>query len=74
MARAWAGGRTAQAAAARVTVEVHPDDYYERLYERMLAQRLPPARRALYVEALDRARRARYVAIEREVPITALVE
>lgn len=71
LARAWTGGRTAEAAVARVSVEVHPDDYYERLYERQLAQRLPPARRALYVEALARARRARYVAIERDVAVTA---
>jgi len=71
MARAWSGGRTAEAAFARVTVEVHPDDYYERLYERRLALRLAPARRALYAEALARARRARYVAIQRDVPIAA---
>jgi hypothetical protein len=69
MARAWTGGRIAEAAFARVTVLVHPDDYYERLYERQLARKLAPARRALYVEALARARRARYVAIERDVPI-----
>jgi mono/diheme cytochrome c family protein len=70
MARAWKAGRTAEAAFARVTVEVHPDDYYERLYERRLTQELPPARRALYVEALAQARRAHYVAVQRDVPIT----
>jgi len=69
MARAWQAGRTAEATLARVTVEVHPDDYYEQLYERRLAEKLPPAQRALYVEALARARRAHYVAIQRDVPI-----
>ena len=37
MARAWTAGRTADAAAARVTVEVHPDDYYERVYSSRLS-------------------------------------
>ncbi len=69
MARAWTAGRTAEAAFARVTVEVSPDDYYERLYERQLERRLAPARRALYAEALAKARRAHYVAIERDIPI-----
>jgi hypothetical protein len=69
MARAWTAGRTAEAAFARVTVEVHPDDYYERLYARQLARPLPAARRALYAEALAKARRARYVAIQRDLPI-----
>jgi hypothetical protein len=71
LARAWTAGRTAEAAFARVTVEVRPDDYYERLYERRLAQQLVPARRALYVEALAKARRARYVALRRDVPVSA---
>jgi hypothetical protein len=69
MARAWTAGRTAEAAIARVAVEVHPDDYYERLYERRLAEQLSPARRALYEEALARTRRAHYVAVRRDVPI-----
>jgi mono/diheme cytochrome c family protein len=69
MARAWQAGRTAETAIARVTVEVHPDDYYERLYERRLTEKLPPAQRALYVEALARARRAHYLALQRDVPI-----
>jgi hypothetical protein len=71
MARAWTAGRTAEAAIARVAVEVHPDDYYERLYERRLSERLAPARRALYEEALARTRRAHYVAVQRDVPLAA---
>jgi hypothetical protein len=75
-------GRTAEAAFARVAVEVHPEDYYERLYERRLAKQLapgstsggsrsswPPARRALYAEALAKTKRAHYVAIQRDIPI-----
>jgi hypothetical protein len=69
MARGWTGGRTPAAATARITVDVHPDDYYERLYERRLAGPLEPARRRLYEEALARGRSARYTAITRDVPI-----
>ncbi len=69
MARAWSGGRTAEATAARITVEVHPDDYYEHLYEARLAGELPGAQRTLYEQALARARSSRYVAFERVVPI-----
>lgn len=71
MARAWKAGRTAEAAFARVTVEVSPDDYYERLYERQLERKLAPGRRALYAEALAKAKRAHYVAVQRDLPITA---
>ncbi|MBA2544673.1 MAG: hypothetical protein H0V17_33830 [Deltaproteobacteria bacterium] len=70
MSRAWKGGRTAQATSARILVEVHPDDYYERLYERRLAGKLEPERRALYKEALALAKAARYQALTRDVPIT----
>ncbi len=69
MARAWSGGRTAEATAARVTVEVRPDDYYEHLYEARLAGELPAAQRTLYEQALARARSSHYVAFERTVPI-----
>ena len=69
MARAWSKGRLADAVAARVTVRVHPDDYYERLYERRLAGKLPRARRALYEQALARAHAGRYVAVQRDVPL-----
>jgi hypothetical protein len=69
LAYMWWGGRTAEAAFARVTVEVSPDDYYERLYARKLAGPLPAAERARYEQALARARRDHYVAEEREVPV-----
>ena len=69
LARAWSGGRTAAAAVARVTVEVHPDDFYERLYERQLATKLAADVRAQYQQALARARGSRYIAEQRDVSI-----
>jgi hypothetical protein len=69
MARAWSGGRTAAAVSAKVRVIVSPDDYYEHLYERRLAGPLPAARRALYEQALARARKDHYTALDRVVPI-----
>lgn len=65
----WWGGRTPSATHARVTVEVRPDDYYERLYATRLRGKLPPARRALYEAALARARASHYVAESRDVPL-----
>jgi hypothetical protein len=59
----------AGAASARVTLEVRPDDYYERLYERQLAGKLDPARRKLYEQALALARGRHYVADRREITI-----
>ncbi|MDQ3371047.1 MAG: hypothetical protein M3680_36985, partial [Myxococcota bacterium] len=64
------GWRAANAVTARITVEVHPDDYYERLYASQLRRTLPPARRTLYEQALARGRKARYVAEQRDVTIT----
>jgi hypothetical protein len=69
IARAWTAGRTAQATAARIAIEVHPDDYYERLYASQLAGRLPATQRALYQQALDRALGNRYVAEQRDVAL-----
>ena len=63
--RVWKAG----AVMARVTLEVHPDDYYERLYESQLRTKLPPERRKLYEEALARGRSRRYVAERRDVAI-----
>ncbi|MBA3392172.1 MAG: c-type cytochrome [Deltaproteobacteria bacterium] len=68
MTRAW---RVAGATTARVKLDVHPDDYYERLYASQLRKRLVPERRALYEEALARGRKAHYTAEQRELPITA---
>ncbi|MDQ3335522.1 MAG: c-type cytochrome [Myxococcota bacterium] len=67
MARGW---RVAGAVTARITLEVHPDDYYERLYESQLKKALPAERKKLYEEALARGRSSRYVAERREVAIT----
>ena len=66
LARSW---RSAAAASARVTVTVHPDDYYEKVYEDRLAGKLTAERRALYEQALARAKAARYTAEQRVVPI-----
>jgi Cytochrome C oxidase, cbb3-type, subunit III/Cytochrome c554 and c-prime len=67
-ARAW---KTTAAVTARITLEVHPDDYYERLYTTQLAMKLPAERRKLYEQALARGRSRRYVAEQRDVPILA---
>ncbi len=69
IARAWKAGRTAQATAARITVEVHPDAFYEGLYTERLATKLPAATRASYETALARARGSHYIAETIEVPI-----
>ncbi len=69
MSRAWKGGRIAEATMARILVEVHPDDYYEQLYERRLKQKLVPERRALYEQALAAGKANRYTALTRDVPI-----
>ncbi|HEX5063134.1 MAG TPA: hypothetical protein VFV99_27350, partial [Kofleriaceae bacterium] len=69
LVRAWQGGRTAQAAYARVTVEVHPDDYYERFYAARLKVKLPDATRKQYEVALQRAIGSHYLAEQRDVPI-----
>ena len=64
VARAW---RTDRATTARVTVEVEPDEYYERFYESKL--RGKPVARGLYEQALARARSSHYIADQRDVPI-----
>jgi mono/diheme cytochrome c family protein/ribosomal protein L40E len=64
VARQWQAGH---ANAARVTVEVHPDDYYERLYAERLATN-PPGR-ALYEAALRRANGSHYTAETRWIAL-----
>jgi len=71
VARAWSAGRTAEATAARITVEVHPDDFYERFYADKLTRARDPAQRALYQQALARAIGSHYIAEQRDVPIAA---
>ncbi len=72
VATGWQGGLTASAASLRVTIEVHPDDYYEGLYQRELAKRLPAEQTALYRAALTRAQGSYYVALERQFRVTLL--
>jgi mono/diheme cytochrome c family protein len=60
VARVWHGAR---ATAARVTIEVHPDEYYEGLYARRLAAS------PLYAAALEKARGSHYIAETREIAL-----
>jgi len=69
LARGFTAGRTGDAATARVTVEVHPDAYYEGLYASRLATQLPAPTRTAYEAALARARGARYIAEQIAVPV-----
>lgn len=66
---AWQRGRVADAVAAVITVDVHPDDYYEGLYRLRLRGRVAAAARAQYQQALDQALRNRYRAITLNIPI-----
>ncbi len=68
-ARGWTGGRVAQATTARITVEVYPDDFYERFYADKLTAARDPAQRALYQQALTRARGSHYLAEQRDVAV-----
>ncbi len=70
LAAAWQRGRVAAATRAVITVEVHPDDYYEGLYQARLKKQLAPEVRALFQDALARARASYYQAYRLEVPIT----
>jgi hypothetical protein len=69
LAAAWTDGRVPAATRARVTLEVHPDDYYEGFYRTKLAGTVTPVERALYEAALARATASRYVAYRRDVPL-----
>jgi hypothetical protein len=69
MARAWTAGRVRDATAARITVEVHPDDYYERLYAARLRGQLSAATRALYETSFARTKASRYIAEQRDLAI-----
>ena len=60
VARTWRGGH---ATAARITVEVHPDAYYEGLYRQRLGAN------ALYAAALRKALGSRYIAETREIAL-----
>lgn len=68
LTRTW---QRAGATAARVTVEVHPDAYYEDLYAARLKTKLPDATRKQYEQALQRALASRYVAEQRDVALSS---
>jgi hypothetical protein len=68
---AWQRGRVGSATHLRVTIRVHPDDYYEGFYRARLKRRLSAEARRLYQEALTRAEAARYVAYDETIAITA---
>ena len=65
----WPAKRARGAVAVRVTVTVRPDDYYEHFYEQRLAAHPAPAQRALYDQALARARASVYTAEDRLLPL-----
>ncbi len=65
----WTAAQAAGAVAVRVTVTVRPDDYYEHFYERRLTTGPAPPQRALYEQALARARASVFVAEERMLPL-----
>ena len=69
LAAGWKNGRVADATHARITVRVHPDDFYEHLYRARLEAKLPAATLGLYQAALDRALGNRYVAETILVPL-----
>ncbi|HEY1555562.1 MAG TPA: c-type cytochrome [Kofleriaceae bacterium] len=72
LVRAWRDGRTGDAAFARVTVEVHPDAYYEGFYAQQLAGKTAPGARALFEQAAARAARSHYIAEQRDLPIESV--
>ncbi len=69
VATGWRDGMTAQAATMHIQIEVHPDDYYEGLYQTELRKSLPAAQRAMYQLALQRAQASYYVALQRNVDV-----
>jgi mono/diheme cytochrome c family protein len=53
----------------RVTLRMHPDDYYETFYTTMLRGQLPAAARPLLEQALASARKSRFVVMTRDLPL-----
>jgi hypothetical protein len=53
------------AAAVQVDLRVHPDDYYEGFYRRLLKRKLAPEARVAIEEALQRTLKSRFVALSR---------
>jgi hypothetical protein len=73
LAAAWRGDAGEDARAARITIAVWPDEYYERFYRSLLKQATGVPRR-MFEEALARTVASRYVALERVVPIAISVD
>jgi mono/diheme cytochrome c family protein len=70
LAAAWTGGRVPKAVAARVTVRVHPQDFYEGFYEARLRRTdLDSITRMLYKRARQNAFATRYQATSMLIPI-----
>jgi hypothetical protein len=69
LAAAWIDGRVPKATHAKIVVRVHPDDYYEGLYEQRLTKKHSPEVKEMFEEALKRGRDAHYIAYEKLVPI-----
>lgn len=67
IARAWTN--SARATQARVTIEVHPDAFYETIYAQRLKGKVNAAQVALYEKALATAIGRRYVAEVRTIAI-----
>ncbi len=66
----WRVPATPTATRVRLSLEVRPDDYYEGFYAARLATERHPAARALYQQALERARASRYWALVVEEDVT----
>jgi hypothetical protein len=69
LSAAWQRGGVARATAARITIRVHPDDYYEGFYRARLRRTLTAEARRLFQQALARAEAARYVGYDETVPV-----
>lgn len=69
--RTWPAAAVSGAAALRVVVRVKPDDYYEGLYRRRLAGKLPAEARRQFEDALARTLSSPYVAYDQRWPIAA---
>lgn len=66
----WTVPAMPTAARVRLSVEVRPDDYYEGFYAARLAMERQEAARALYQQALGRARASRYWLLTVEEDVT----
>ncbi len=66
----WDAAGARGAARVRVTLRMHPDDYYQGFYERLLAgKQLLPEARVLIEQALVQTLRSRFVVMTKELPL-----